>query len=298
MDVWIDAHAGRLRGTIDLPPPATTPSGGVVLVHGSGPATREAPYWAELGSHLSSHGFACLRYDKPGCGESDGDWRQQTFDDRADESLLALDALAREVPGVSCVGLAGGSQGGWIVLLAAARSHQVQFVICYSAAGVTPAEQELYRLAHHLPAEGHSSSETAEAVALLRSRLARSRSGAPAEAIFEQELPLHSKPWYELVGGADLEGLRFDLAIYDYDPRPALVETHCPLLAVWGELDLFVPVERSLEAFRDAARVAGRREDEFIVIRGVGHDLREEDGRIAPVVVEKTAEWLNRVCPR
>lgn len=139
MDVWIDAHAGRLRGTIDLPPPGTTPSGGVVLVHGSGPATREAPYWAELGSHLSSHGFACLRYDKPGCGKSDGDWRQQTFDDRADESLLALDALAREVPGVSCMGLAGGSQGGWIVLLAAARSHQVQFVICYSAAGVTPA---------------------------------------------------------------------------------------------------------------------------------------------------------------
>jgi pimeloyl-ACP methyl ester carboxylesterase len=296
VDMWVDTRAGRLRARIDLPRDSTSVLAGVALVHGSGPATRDAPYWAELAPQLTACGIACLRYDKPGCGESEGDWRHQTFEDRAHESLAALDALARELPGTPCAGLAGVSQGGWIVMLAAARSKRVRFAISYSSAGVAPAEQELYRLAHHLPAEGHSPAETAEAVDLLKSRLARNRGGMLPEAIFEAEAPSHSKPWYRLVSGTDLERLRFDLANYNYDPWPALVETGCPVLAIWGDRDLFTPVERSLKIFRDAARVAGRSADEFMVVRGVGHDLRGGDGRIAPVVAEKTAGWLQAVC--
>jgi pimeloyl-ACP methyl ester carboxylesterase len=154
-----------------------------------------------------------LRYDKPGCGESGGDWRQQSFEDRAFESVEMLDVLKRHLPDTACVGLAGGSQGGWIVLLAAARSPAVEFVICYSAAGVTPAKQEEYRVAHHLPAEGYTADETAEALALLRARLVSNRAGVPAELIFEREAPARSQRWFALVGGMEPEGLAFDLPI-------------------------------------------------------------------------------------
>jgi pimeloyl-ACP methyl ester carboxylesterase len=227
MELEVESRGWRLAATLDSPPIGTELAGAVVLVHGSGPATRAAPYWLELSSHLTAYGFACLRYDKPGCGESGGDWRQQSFEDRAFESVEMLDVLKRHLPDTACVGLAGGSQGGWIVLLAAARSPAVEFVICYSAAGVTPAEQEEYRVAHHLPAEGYTADETAEALALLRARLVSNRAGVPAELIFEREAPARSQRWFALVGGMEPEGLAFDLPIYDYDPRPALDAVRC-----------------------------------------------------------------------
>ncbi len=298
MDLELKSGGWQLAATLDYPQRGAELAGAVVLVHGSGPATRDAAYWLDLSSHLTTHGYACLRYDKPGCGDSGGDWRRQTFDDRASESLEALDALKRQLPDNTCVGLMGGSQGGWIVLIAAARSPTVDFVICYSASGVSPAEQEEYRLAHHLPAEGHTADETVEAIALLRSRLASNRSGVAAERIFKSEASARSKRWFALVGGTELEGLAFDLAIYDYDPRPALEAVRCPVLAIWGERDLFVPIERSLAIFRQSSHRARRTSDKFLVVPNVGHGLRGDGAGIAPAVIEETVQWLSRVSSR
>jgi pimeloyl-ACP methyl ester carboxylesterase len=294
MDVWFEGEMGGLRGTIELATDRGCSGSALVLIHGSGPGTRGDA--EELVLRLSAAGVASLRYDKPGCGESEGDWRLQNFEDRAHEALAALDALTKAVPDVRCAGLAGGSQGGWIVLRAAALSKRVRFAICYSAAGVSPGEQETYRLAHQLPEEGHSRSETEEALRLLRERLVRNRAGVPVDEIHERERRFHAEGWFPLLGGADREELRFDLAIYDYDPWPSLVGARCPVLAVWGESDVIVPVEQSVKVFREAARVANRGDDDLLVVPQVGHGLRTAQGRIAPAVIEKTISWLREVC--
>jgi uncharacterized protein len=115
---------------------------------------------------------------------------------------------------------------------------------------------------------------------------------------FESEAPARSKRWFALVGGMELEGLAFDLPIYDYGPRPALEAVRCPVLAIWGERDLFVPVERSVAIFRQSSRRAGRTSDDFLVVPNVDHSLRDEDGRIAPAVIETTVQWLLLACSR
>jgi uncharacterized protein len=110
----------------------------LVFVHGSGPATKED--WEQETGYLVEAGVATLAYDKPGCGGSTGDWREQSFDDRAAEALAALRFVRRD-PRVdsSWSGLFGASQGGWIAPMAAASSDEVSFVIAALSLGCQPA---------------------------------------------------------------------------------------------------------------------------------------------------------------
>src|ERR1019366_3442337 len=86
-------------------------------------------------------GAVILTHDKPGCGGSPGDWRDQTLAGRASDSLAALEVL-RHQPGVDPdrVGFLGISQGGWVSYLAASMAPRaVRHVVTISGAGVSPA---------------------------------------------------------------------------------------------------------------------------------------------------------------
>ena len=59
----------------------------------------------------------------------------------------------------------------------------------------------------------------------------------------------------------------------DHDPRPALERVICPLLAVFGEDDLMVPVAESARIFR--ATYTGHPEDlDIVTIPGADHRLQ------------------------
>jgi uncharacterized protein len=49
----------------------------VAFVDGSGPAERDG--WDAEAEVLATAGFASLAWDKPGCGGSGGDWRDQSL---------------------------------------------------------------------------------------------------------------------------------------------------------------------------------------------------------------------------
>jgi predicted acyl esterase len=67
--VRFGAPEARLAGEVLLPP-GRGPHPGLILLHGSGPATRE-PYRAEA-RWYAGHGFAALIFDKRGTGASGG----------------------------------------------------------------------------------------------------------------------------------------------------------------------------------------------------------------------------------
>jgi uncharacterized protein len=68
----------------------------------------------------------------------------------------------------SGVGLWGISQGGWVSLMAAASYDGVAFIIPVSGAGVTPAEQEVYRVEAMSRTAGFDNDEIAKAVLMRR----------------------------------------------------------------------------------------------------------------------------------
>jgi pimeloyl-ACP methyl ester carboxylesterase len=100
-----------------------------------------------------------------------------------------------------------------------------------------------------------------------------------------------------------VEHLGFMARIYDYDPVPALERVTCPVLAIWGQRDLYVPVAASLEAFAAALGRAGNGSFRLEVVRDADHGLRlpagggAERGPRIPDLMEMVTTWLRRALP-
>src|SRR5207237_569636 len=143
-----------LGGMLVLPQ-GRGPFPAVVFVTGSDPDTREA--WQVEAQALAARGVASLLYDKRGVGASNG----------ASHDLASFDDLAGDVDGAVYflrsqrllidprrIGLAGQSQGTWVITKAAARDPRIAFLVFISGGALTPAEQETYRTGALMKREG------------------------------------------------------------------------------------------------------------------------------------------------
>ncbi|MGB7405360.1 MAG: alpha/beta hydrolase [Pacificimonas sp.] len=83
-----------------------------------------------LDTWAAATGHAMLRFDYGGCGESDGEFAEQTLEDWRDD-VLYLMRMILEGPVI----LVGSSMGGWLMLLIAlARPERVKGIIGIAAA--------------------------------------------------------------------------------------------------------------------------------------------------------------------
>ncbi|MFC2041907.1 alpha/beta hydrolase family protein [Chloroflexota bacterium] len=128
-----------LAGTLDLPA-GEGPFPAIVTVHGSPPLTRNDMYNLYVSHFFVQHGYAVLRYDKRGTGESTGSYPEVgTETSEVNIDILADDALAgvkflknHRLIDPKMIGVSGFSQGGWIAPHAASKSPDVAFVIALS----------------------------------------------------------------------------------------------------------------------------------------------------------------------
>lgn len=148
LEVQFRSGDAVLSGTLTLP--ATRgPHPAVAFVAGSGETTRA--YLPDLQAALVHDGVAVLAYDKRGVGQSGGVYPGESptpgaIDVLARDASAAVRFLARQ-PEVdrARIGLAGHSQAGWIVPLAASRTPAVHFAVLFSAPAVTAGETDLYQ---------------------------------------------------------------------------------------------------------------------------------------------------------
>jgi uncharacterized protein len=130
-----------------LRPPGRGPFPAVVVVPGSVPAHVDTyDLWALF---FASRGFAVLSYDKRGVGASTGRYVRASTE--ANLRALSRDALAgvdwlRRRPDVDAkrIGLSGGSQAGWVIAMAAARSSHVRFAALQSGPAMSVGRQLAY----------------------------------------------------------------------------------------------------------------------------------------------------------
>jgi uncharacterized protein len=155
-EVRFPSRGATLAGTLTMPTGAA-PHPAVAYVAGSG-ATQRA-YLPDLQALLVDSGVAVLAYDKRGIGQSGGRYpgespTDDTIDTLAVDAQAAIRFVARQ-PAVdpAKVGLAGHSQAGWIMPLAASREPAVQFVVAFSSPAVTADETDHYQ---NLTGEGNS----------------------------------------------------------------------------------------------------------------------------------------------
>ncbi|XZG70429.1 alpha/beta hydrolase family protein [Chitinibacteraceae bacterium HSL-7] len=111
--------------------PPTPARGLLVFVHGDGPQPFDANGYYPLWWHtLNRQGYAIASWDKPGVGDSGGNWLRQSMSDRQREVRTVVRVLQKRygIP-AERTGLVGFSQAGWVVPALARDDTLIGFAI-------------------------------------------------------------------------------------------------------------------------------------------------------------------------
>ena len=249
LEIEADSGGVRLAGTLWRPPGVAV--AGVLMHPGSGPSDRDNDVlFPPIREHLLGAGIAVCSFDKRGVGGSGGSWLDAGIAEQADDVLAAFEVFESEAPRGLPIGLFGHSQGGWVVVEAAARGFPVQFVITNSGPGVSPARQERYSLANKLDGQGDAEALTTyDAVVAAMGECPTLEKGL--EQLDAARVPYRELPGLKLM--FEEEAIwRLSAKIFAYDPAPALSRIEAPVLALFGAADKVTPPEESVAAFRAA----------------------------------------------
>lgn len=108
-----NSRGTRLVGVLHLPVPEEKTNSAVIISHGFA-ANKDRTRLIKLAETLSKNGFATLRFDFGGCGESED--REITLKSQVDDLKFAINYMRKN--GYSSIGLLGESLGGLTSILA------------------------------------------------------------------------------------------------------------------------------------------------------------------------------------
>jgi dienelactone hydrolase len=310
-----------------ISPAGLEPSPGVVLLHAAGWGERR--FYRAHAEAFAEAGIASLIFDRRGEGQSSGP-RVMAIPVLAGDASAAWEFI-REQPEIAPerAGLWGYSNGAWVASLAA-EQVQPAFLVLAGAAGVSPAEAEVYRRTEDLRRQGIGGATLAaveRAWTILFGSMVTGEWDDARDAELRQlaaairgnrelaELPvpefvkanplLSSVPPFDspllASPGATVPGASPEMG---YDPIPSLESVSCPVLVVMAEHDANVPVAESVRRFESVA--AGRAAEFRVeVIPGAQHSFTvagytDRDGMREPLTAEQflpgylaqMAQWI------
>lgn len=297
----IESQVSIENGTATLAGTLTTPNGHgpfptALMIAGSGPLDRNGDYKRlplgvskDLALLLNDAGWATLRFDKRGVGESSGEYLSTGFDDELDDAVAALNWLrARPEPGV--VVPIGHSAGALFAAEMSARGLAPAGAVLLACTIMTGEETLVWQageIAESVPGWIKA------AMRLFNTSIEKQQ----AKAL--EKLKATSADVARIQGRkVNAKWMREFLA---YDPEPVLRQTTSPLLVITGSKDVQVN-PGDVEAI---ASVTGDRAT-ALVVEDVDHILRNEPAPISnpkrykrqlakpidPRVIEALLTWL------
>lgn len=289
-----------LSGDIELRSALYLPSGppphpAVFFMHGGGNGWWLNAEPDDFARMVVEQGMAALVYHKRGTGSSGGDWRSSDFEDLIADGTAAYRYLAgrSDIQGDK-IAVVGFSQGGRLAPVVAAR-NPIAAVVSVSGPAVSPAETRLYALENSMRENALSEEQITTSLGLWRSffdillaegdlaELDSAITGA-AESIPPQALPPVSAAYRPMPHYNSLA----------FDPSADLARLGVPFLALFGELDVTVPVEPSVARLQEVLRPACRDDVVIRVLSGATHSLDNPPGTRHPDYVPAVIAWLNR----
>ncbi len=310
-----------LAGTWTMPR-GEGPFPAVILVSGSGPQDRDEtifqhkPFWV-LADRLTREGFAVLRYDDRGIGQSKGNFAASTTQDFAEDTLAAYRYVqSRREADKKRIGILGHSEGGLIAPMVAAREKEVAFLILLAGPATTGEVVVLGQIAALGKAQGLSDAALQEKVALQKRLfdIVKQEKDNPAALARLKETLAQAKENLSAEERKALEGPAIDAQLqhilspwYRYflaaDPRLFLQKVTCPVLALYGEKDLQVVPAENRQEMEAALKAGGNGKSRTILLPGLNHLFQtgqtggpEEYGKIeetfSPTALQAIADWL------
>lgn len=317
-----DRGSARLAGTLTLPKEGQR-TAAVLLIPGSGAHDRDEklcghrPFFV-LADHLTRSGIAVLRLDDRGVGESTGDKDQCTHDELLQDVHLALDFLAAH-KGVdaSRLGLIGHSEGA-LLAAAAATSYEQLALIVLMGCPALPGEQTIHEQAALISRQAgateaqvaHERRMNEEVFAVLNSTIGQE----PARERILSVLASHLKSWpdnsVDDAAVATHIGVMADTVMapafrsfLQCEPASYFRSVRCPVLALFGELDIQVPPAIHRQVLWEALSAAGNPDVTLEECRGLNHlfqtattgsiaEYEVIEETMAPSVLKRISDWI------
>ncbi len=269
----------------------------VVMITGSGSQNRDEELFGFkpfkiIADYLTRNGIAVLRYDDEGVGGTTGkNVMQYTTEDFAGDVLKAVEFLkTRNDINPEQIGLMGHSEGGIIAPLAASKSKDIAFIVLMAGTGVKgidiiKEQSALIMRADNTPEEdikandelldkGYKIIESNGNLEELRPEMEkeelRSYNSLPEEkknaikdkneyvkTMVDAQIHQFSSPW-----------IKFFLS---YDPAPTLEKVKCPVLMLFGALDLQVPPAQNKAPMEKALQDGGNKDYMSVVFPKANH---------------------------
>lgn len=291
-----------LSGTLLLPL-TKAPYPAVVFLHGAGAEGRFGSRF--LAEYFTRQGIATLIYDKRGVGKSTGDWKQSTFDDLAGDAIAGISFLQqRKEINARKIGIYGHSQGGMIAPLIASRSKDVAFVISGAGSAVPLHEAEVNSITNQVRAKGISGNDLAEATVFIKLLVEVLRTGQGWEQFDAATEKARNEKWYPMlhVPPKDNWFWSYYKRIADYNAADYWQQVKVPVLVIYGERDMYVPIAQSISSIDRALNKAGNDDYTIIMLPRASHafNIESEPGQafewwhMASGFPDLLTAWINQ----
>lgn len=317
-----------LSGTLTVPADGQALHPAVVIISGTGQQDRDGKFgnhrpFRRIAAYLATQGIAVLRTDDRGTGKSTGVYAGATTRDFANDALLMVAALKKQ-PGIDLqrIGLAGHSEGGAAVMMAAKDSPDVAFVI--TLAGLATDGLTALKLQNNglIRAARNQNDTWKEANIAFLELLFGWVASVPANQRLEEPVKAKYSEWLKEQPDTLLKilNLKYREDIYigrylrtadtrwyremmNYEPEDYISFVQVPVLAFYGEKDVMVPAGENSVNLERLLKQGGNSCYRILTMPGLNHMMQhcaygtpdecaalEED--IAPEVLQMMGMWL------
>ena len=279
-EIRFQSGDAKLAGTLIMPESRGSVPG-IILLHGSGPLTRDS--FGPYPHFFASLGFGVLVYDKRSTGSSTGEYlKQNAYYPRpfVQDAVAAIHFLQSQerIKGDS-VGLWGSSEGGMLTTQVASQTKDVAFIVNSSGFMMPLWEEMLYNREAQLRADGFSASEVADAVQFQKLLFRTGQTGAGWDEIQKKQANLQSRKWFPMFFEEvtpSLQTLRWRWRhVYSFDPLPAVGRVRCPVLGLFGALDTSTPAPVAVANMRRMLTRAGNADFTLKIFPNANHALTQ-----------------------
>lgn len=312
----ISIKAGKffIRGTLLLPV-----SGDkfplAIFCAGSGPTDRKMSieYSKAIRQFIKS-GFAFFIDDKPGSGESTGEFSGDSlFHERAMILAKEVEILKKHSSiNPKQIGLYGSSQGGYVMPLALEMSGDISFMIAWSCPGMNSIEQSGYLVKKQALCDG----STEEEAGLLYKYYVQRAEAKTYKEYLEAAEYLDKHPviidlgWGGVYPEKDFEPASNSSESF-LNPADYIEKADIPVLAIFGEKDTQVDPVQGAESYERAFKMCGNKFYRVVTIPDADHNMRitktgslkeqkenynkEGGSKLAPEFLETIESWLGEL---
>jgi len=312
----------KLAGTLTLPKNVKKPPV-AILINGSGAHDRDCNIMGHkpflvIADYLTTNGIAVLRFDERGTAKSEGNYSKATTFDLASDVEAGITYLkTRKDINNKKIGLIGHSEGGAIAPIIASKSKNVKFIVLMAGPGVrgdkimyTQNEKilplygysdealeiqlELNSTFYNIILEEENNNINTKIDEYIENYLTENKDSKTLPYILnetnkKQFGKIYANPWLR-------EFIRFN-------PKPFLIKTKCPVLAINGDKDLQVLSKLNLNAIESALKTAKNKDVTIKEFKSLSHlfqtaetGMPNEYGTIeetiAPQVLETIKDWI------